>query len=184
MHRTKLLTLLSNHQPYDSHEANMLQQVIDFVESTPTCFENDHSTGHITASAWVADLDNQQVGLIHHGKLNKWFQPGGHSDGNSDTPQESLREAIEEFGDIGLELHSEAIYDVDIHPIPDDAKRDLGNHLHYDIRFLVLGDSSKDPTVSDESHEAKWVPLAEVESLNNEQSIIRMVEKMNKLIAK
>lgn len=155
----------------------MVEDVISFVESTPNCFENRHAHGHITASAWIVDEDRKKTGLVHHKKLNKWMQPGGHSDGNSDTAQESLREATEEFGDIGLELVTEDIFDVDIHPIPEDKKRGLGKHLHYDIRFLIRGDSSKDPILSDESHEAAWIPLDKVESYNNEESVMRMVRK-------
>lgn len=180
MHRNKLLSLLTAHKPYDSHEKSMTQQVIDFVNSTPDCFDNRHPIGHVTASAWIIDIQEQMTGLVHHRKLNKWLQTGGHSDGSSDTPQEALREAQEEFGIEGLELHSEDIYDIDVHPVPADKKRGLDNHLHYDIRFLITGNSSIEPVVSDESHEAKWVPVSKVHELNSEEGIIRMVKKTPK----
>lgn len=178
MHRKKLHSLLQNYTPFDDHEKKMVQDVITFVESTPDCFENTHAHGHITASAWIVDAERKHTGLVHHVKLNKWMQPGGHSDGKSDTAQESLREAIEEFGNIGLKLVHENIFDVDIHAIPEDKKRGLGKHLHYDIRFLIEGDSSKDPILSDESHEAAWIPLDKVHTYNNEDSVMRMVRKL------
>ncbi len=117
------------------------------------------------------------IGIVNHKKFNKWLQPGGHSDSNPDTPHEALREAREEFGIADLQLKSEEIFDIDIHSIPEDKKRGLGKHFHYDIRFLVIGDSSIKPVVSHESYDVQWVPIDKVSSLNKEKSISRMVEK-------
>jgi 8-oxo-dGTP pyrophosphatase MutT (NUDIX family) len=177
MHRKKLLSLLQNYTPYNDHESEMKDRLVDFVKRVSDCFDNFYKEGHITASAWVLDKKNKKVGLVHHKLLNKWCQPGGHSDNNPDTPQESLREAQEEFGSKGLELASEDIFDIDIHPIKEDKKRNLGKHLHFDVRFLIFGDSTIAPEVSDESHDAKWVDLEDVKNFTKEEAIKRMVAK-------
>ena len=160
----------------------MKEQVIDFVKSNEDCFDNFFKEGHITASAWVLDKENKKVGLVHHKLIGKWLQPGGHSDGNPDTPQEALREAQEEFGIEDLKLNNENIFDIDIHIIKEDKKRNLGEHTHFDIRFLVIGDSNIAPKVSSESNEVKWVNLTDVVKLNNEEAIRRMVTKTKNLI--
>ena len=177
MHRKKLLSLLQVYSPIDTDEKLMKQKLEEFVKSTSDCFDNNNRSGHITASAWIVDFKTKKIGMVHHKKLNRWFQPGGHSDGNSDTPQEALREAHEEFGIPSLQLASEEIFDIDIHIIPEDKKRDLGPHPHYDVRFLVIGDSRITPSLSDESHDAQWVSLDKVTSLNGSGSITRMVAK-------
>ena len=34
--------------------------------------------GQVTGSAWIVDPGHTQTLLVHHAKLNKWVQPGGH----------------------------------------------------------------------------------------------------------
>ena len=181
MHRLKLINLITAYSPLDAHEAQMREQLLEFINREPNCFDNFNPEGHVTASAWILDPKALKVGLILHGRRNMWFQPGGHSDGRPDTPQEALREAVEEFGIPSLKLSSENIFDIDVHTIEEDIKRGLGAHLHFDIRFLVFGDSNIEPVVSSESHAARWVPLQEVLSMNNEPSIQRLVKKTQAL---
>jgi 8-oxo-dGTP pyrophosphatase MutT (NUDIX family) len=182
MHRQKLLGLLKKYKPYDNNEADMKARLVDFIKRVSDCFDNFYKEGHITANAWVFDKENRKVGLIHHKLINKWFQPGGHSDKNPDTPCEALREAQEEFGVEGLKLASEDIFDIDIHLIKEDKKRNLGEHYHFDVRFLVFGDSKISPKVSNESNDVKWVDLGDVLDLNNEEDMKRMVTKTRDLI--
>ncbi len=183
MHRKKLLSLLKQYKPYDACEAEVKDRLVDFVKSTKSCFDNFFREGHITASAWVLDKENKKVGLVLHKLFKRWLQPGGHSDGNPDTPQEALREAQEEFGIEGLRLDSENIFDIDIHLIKEDKKRDLGEHYHFDVRFLVTGDSNVPPKVSDEVTDVRWVKLADVIKLNSEEAFKRMIYKTEKLIS-
>ncbi|WP_373330611.1 hypothetical protein [Salmonirosea aquatica] len=76
MHRHALLAMLNNHVPADEFEWDMWLRTIAFVEENPNCFERSLKAGHVTASAWVVSPDRQQVLLMHHRKLNRWFQPG------------------------------------------------------------------------------------------------------------
>ena len=39
----------------------------------------------------ISDL--QAAVLLHHKKLDQWFQPGGHVDGNPNLLESALREA-------------------------------------------------------------------------------------------
>ena len=40
--------------------------------------------GHVTASAWVTTPARDRFLLVHHRKLDRWLQPGGHVDGQAD----------------------------------------------------------------------------------------------------
>ena len=110
--------------------------------------------GHLTGSALVVEPGTERILLIHHAKLQRWLQPGGHADGDGNLGAVAWREATEETGLDGLELVTPAI-DIDIHAIP--ARGDDPDHLHLDLRFLVLATGS---TVAAPNHEvlaARWM---------------------------
>ena len=96
MHRNPLLQLLKNHQPSTTEEIQFKQQMIEFVKQNPDCFERSLLIGHVTGSAWIVDKSRQFTLLTHHRKLDKWFQTGGHCDGDSDVLNVALKEAQEE----------------------------------------------------------------------------------------
>ncbi|MBD2703479.1 NUDIX hydrolase [Spirosoma sp. BT702] len=175
MHRQLLLQLLRQHQPADSNEQAMNQATISFVEQHSDCFERSLLIGHITGSAWIVSPDRQQTLLIHHRKLDRWLQPGGHADGDPDVAAVALREAQEETGLTSLRLVSSAIYDVDIHPIP--ARNDVPEHLHYDIRFLLEADPEEPFGKSDEIKNIQWFSMEKAKTIADSESILRLVVK-------
>jgi 8-oxo-dGTP pyrophosphatase MutT (NUDIX family) len=175
MHRNTLLNLLKNHHPIDPHEALFTEQTIDFVQENTDCFERTLLIGHVTGSAWILDKSRQFTLLTHHRKLDKWFQTGGHCDGDSDVLNVALKEAQEETGLSDIQIISPNIFDIDIHGIPE--RKGVPAHLHYDVRFLFEADINQAFTVSSESTDLAWVALSEVSKLNNSESIMRMVLK-------
>lgn len=140
------------------------------------CFERTHLPGHITGSAWITDAAHKHVLLVHHAKLNRWMQPGGHADGDENVLGVALREAEEETGLRHFNTVSDIPFDVDIHTIP--ARKDFPEHLHYDVRFLLEADSKEQIVVSEESHDVKWVALDALEKFTRERSVLRMKEKL------
>lgn len=159
----------------------MTNDTIAFVQQHPDCFERSLLPGHITGSAWIVSPDRQQTLLIHHRKLDRWLQPGGHADGDANIVGVALREAQEETGLTSLRLVSAneglpPIFDVDIHPIP--ARGDVPEHLHYDIRFLVEADPNEPFGVSSEIRNIRWFLLKEAKLYAKSESINRMVRKI------
>jgi 8-oxo-dGTP pyrophosphatase MutT (NUDIX family) len=156
-------------------ENPMALATIQFIEAHPDCFERTLLKGHITGSAWIVDEDYTHTLLIHHVKLNKWLQPGGHCDGDSDVLSVAMKEANEETGSITQPVN-ENIFDVDIHEIPD--RQNIPAHLHYDIRFLLKADRHANLIFNkQETTGLQWIKLEHVPEYSNEQSILRMVEK-------
>ena len=144
----------------------------------PDAFLRTHQPGHITGSAFIISEDYSQTVLVHHAKLNRWLQPGGHADGDTNVVGVAMREATEETGIVGLELVSPKIYDLDIHPIPE--RKDFPAHDHYDIRFLMKASMANPLIVSEESHDVRWVVLDELKRYNPEPSLIRLRTKLSR----
>ncbi|MDH5299814.1 MAG: NUDIX hydrolase [Gammaproteobacteria bacterium] len=175
MHRQWLLSRLQNHIAHDPQERDMQQRLTRFVHEHANCFDRELLVGHITGSAWIVNPERSKVLMIHHRKLNRWLQPGGHSDGDPNTLQVALREAREETGLDSIQPVSEAVFDVDIHTIP--ARRDEPQHEHFDVRFLLQADDSLPILRTEETNDIAWMTLDEVLQHAQEDSIVRMLNK-------
>lgn len=113
---------------------------------------------------------------MHHRKLDKWLQPGGHADREEDLINVSRKEAAEETGLTKLTLLSNSIFDLDIHRIPE--RKGIRAHDHYDVRFLFSTDPNSKIQGNHESNALKWIRLDELESyVGKDPSIIRMRDK-------
>jgi len=165
-------------QSYRSDFAEEQKFISPFLEllNQEDCFQRTHFPGHITGSSWIINPDRTKTLLVHHAKLNKWVQPGGHADGEENILNVALREAEEETGLKNFKS-SHKIFDVDIHLIPE--RKDFPEHFHYDIRFLAVADEQEPIIVSEESHDVRWIDLNELEKFTRERSVVRMKEKLS-----
>ena len=145
--------------------------------------------GHVTASAFVIDIQMQRVLLTLHAKLNLWLQLGGHADSEQrDVAAIAHREASEESGLADLRffdtrrlfpklgaLPATLPFDIDIHQIP--AIGADSAHLHYDISFIMLAASSAPLTISTESHDLRWFSWEEARTFCD-ASVCRALNKL------
>lgn len=177
MHRQELLQLFKAYQTRFMDELAFVRRSIDFVEHHEDVFFRELSPAHVTGSAWVVSPDRSQVLMMHHKKLDQWFQPGGHADGESDILRVALKETAEETGidPSHIKLVDSGIFDVDIHTIPPHGSDP--EHQHIDIRFLIEIDNQLPVTGNDESHEVLWIDLQNVSRYNRNRSTYRMLEK-------
>jgi 8-oxo-dGTP pyrophosphatase MutT (NUDIX family) len=173
--------LLQRYTPTDTHEAAMKARLEMFLDAAKNADPfgremagDEPDWGHVTGSSWVVNEDFSRVVLVHHAKLDKWVQPGGHCDGEADVASVARREAEEETG-LAVALLSPEIFDIDAHAIPEYWRTPA--HWHYDVRFLLRADGTQTPVVSDESHAARWFSLDEAISQSGEESVARMVAK-------
>lgn len=176
MHRNSLSALVRTYTP-TSEETVYKDIILAFIAAHKDCFERTLLIGHITASAWLLNKAETHALLMHHAKLNKWVQPGGHCDGNPDVSAVALKEAQEESGIQGIVLLEPAIFDIDIHHIPE--FKGVPAHYHYDIRFLLKVVSDERVIQNKESKELKWFGKNE-ELPTQERSVVRLFEKWKK----
>ena len=180
MTRSILLQQLESYTSTFKEEHAFRNQFIELLQH-PDAFQRTHLPGHITGSAWIVDESRQKALLIHHAKLNRWLQPGGHADGDENVLRVALREAEEETGVKEYTILLEGIFDLDIHPIPN--RKDFPEHLHYDIRYLVQANNVDELILSDESFDVAWINFDELPSLTDHNSSIdRMVKKVKGLL--
>lgn len=176
MNRDFLLSKLNRYQPFDAHEYSMCERIVKFVKENPDCFERTLLIGHITGSAFIVNKRHTHTLMTHHQKLDKWLQLGGHSDGDPNTMNVALREALEESGLQNIVALSDEIFDVDVHEIP--VRKNEPAHFHYDIRFLFEADDVQELIRTTESKNLLWIPLEKMEEYTTEESVLRMARKV------
>ncbi len=182
-----LVELLRAYTPWDAPEAAMTARLLAFLGDTPeglNAFGRELAgigteRGHVTGSAWIVNAASRNAAgsrtvLVHHAKLGRWVQPGGHCDGDPDVPAVAMREAREETG-LEVALLQSGIFDVDVHLIPEYWNTPA--HWHFDVRFLLQADDEAAPCASAESRAVRWMPLEEAAALNPDASIVRMIGK-------
>jgi 8-oxo-dGTP pyrophosphatase MutT (NUDIX family) len=176
MNTQNLVSLLRLHQAHDIDEQAHRASTLAFVERNgDRWWKRATLDGHVTASAWVVNAARTHALLLHHAKLDRWVQPGGHiDDADASADLAALREAREETGLGYLALAGNRLFDVDVHDIP--ARGDEPAHLHYDLRYLIISPDVA-AKISGESLEARWMAMTELAGAKHERSIARMAEK-------
>lgn len=165
------------------HATKHAEDVLHFLSHNSHSWSRATLAGHLTASAWVLDRTCTHAALIHHRKLNRWLQPGGHIEAHDASWRAAAqREVTEETGITQfIEQPDEGeLFDVDVHPIP--ARQDEPAHLHYDLRFLFVADvdATADSALNvnlEEVRDCRWFELAELANdATIESSLRRMAE--------
>src|SRR5688500_17181248 len=98
MHRRPLLDLLDRYDTRHPSDAAMTARIRELVLAHAVALDRPCRPGHITASPWITTPARDRFLLVHHRKLNRWLQPGGHADGQTDAADVAMREATEETG--------------------------------------------------------------------------------------
>lgn len=148
-------------------------RVLELVAGPTDPLDRSSLPDHLTASAVVVDPDRGAL-LLHHRKLGRWFQPGGHVDGDGNLLAAARREAVEETGLRRLRAVLPAV-DVDVHAVhyPDGSF-----HVHHDVRFLFLAEPGDAVVANHESTDARWVRGdAGLDALAADDSTRRLVRR-------
>ncbi len=170
-----LLDALRHYRDQWQGEAATVAEFEQFLHTPANVFVRTHAAGHFTGSSWLVSTDGDRVLLMHHRKLGRWLQPGGHADGDSDLARVALREAQEETGVAGLQVQP-GIFDIDRHRIPERGNEPA--HWHYDVRHVVRATGDERFAVNSESLALAWRPVTEVaQDASLDSSLRRMAAK-------
>lgn len=158
-----------------STDPALVDLFIKLADEGKPAFERSRLHGHFTGSAWLVSADGQRALLMHHRKLDRWLQPGGHADGDMDLARVALREAREETGVPGLRVEG-GIFDLDRHRIP--ARGEEPEHWHYDVRHVVRAGADEAFAVNEESYALAWREVAQIAADQNlDLSLRRMARR-------
>ena len=172
---------LRRHPCADAKEERDVATIRAFLRQHPSdAHLRSQRAGHLTGSGFVLDAEGKHVLLLHHRRLDRWLQPGGHGEGETDPRLVALREVEEETG-LGtaslLPFPSPALLDVDVHAIP--ARPDEPEHLHLDLRYGFQAAAGAQARLSEESKALRWVPLEEALP-DADSSLVRALRKLGR----
>jgi 8-oxo-dGTP pyrophosphatase MutT (NUDIX family) len=172
--RTHLLAALPGDPAHEAHRARMLA----FLDDHPDALDRTCAEGHLTGSGMVVDPASGRFLLMLHAKLGRWFQPGGHADGDGTLPGVAWREATEETGITGLRVVVPAV-DLDIHEVGPPH----GPHLHLDVRYLVVSPPGAVPAGNHESLDLRWASEDELPSFGVDDGLLRLARAATAAVA-
>lgn len=179
IHTQELLDAYSEFFPNEQNKISDFRGLTDEANA----FTRAKMDAHFTASALVIDETASHVLLVHHKKLGKWLQPGGHTEKDQNLHQAAVREAIEECGinspaSLWYGTHPFCV-DIDAHLIP--ARENEPEHQHFDLCFILQHPISQAINLSEESNALRWFPLAEIIENDWDSSLGRKLEKLSSL---
>jgi 8-oxo-dGTP pyrophosphatase MutT (NUDIX family) len=185
VNRADLLAALEGHAAATEEEAASLARILRFLQGPADPFARGNPAGHITASAVIARPDGSEFLLVHHRKLSRWLQPGGHTEASDASAFDAaLREAREETGIARFDAPlGRAVFDVDVHAIPA-HKKDLA-HAHFDVRFLLTsteGAPEHAARAEDPDRPMRWVSLDSAHAMSLDPSLARALRKANAVL--
>jgi 8-oxo-dGTP pyrophosphatase MutT (NUDIX family) len=181
-----LLAALEGHKAATEEEVASLVRILRFLQEPADPFARANPKGHVTASAVIGRPDGSEFLLVHHRKLARWLQPGGHTESSDASAFDAaLREAREETGISRFDTPlGRAILDVDVHAIP--AHRREPAHSHFDIRFLLTSTEAvreHAASAEDPDRPMRWVSLEGARALNVDPSLTRALAKAHAMLS-
>ena len=170
-----LRDLLVGHLPFDDRETGHLKSMVSLLEAGGESLSRHHfDPGHFTAGGFVVSPDQSSLLLLHHTKLDKWLQPGGHIERFDDDLENAARREVRE--ETGLrDMDTFGLLDLDVHRFP--ARSEDPDHDHMDVRFGFRA-QSVDVVAGEGTSEVGWFPLTEVATWENRPSLSRPAKKL------
>ena len=143
---------------------------------------------HFTASAVV--IEEGHILLVHHRRIGAWLPPGGHIDEGELPHEAAMREVFEETGvkvmvlttELPISIDSDAFFlqqPLCMHGV---FAVERGVELyHVDLAYLCAVDRSETGempllTVAEEVHDAAWIPIDGLGSLNLAKNVREVVD--------
>ena len=160
------------------NNSTYVDEFLSFIRKNSFDFwDKKNFNGHITVSAWILSKDNLKALLIHHKKLNKWYQIGGHIEKNDTTILQSIkREIYEETGLRDVEFENNALFHIAKYSIP--KRNNVPKHTHFDLIFKGKCDHKSPLKINNgELIDAKWFDLEKIKNITHDKVISFLISK-------
>ncbi len=152
--------VLSDWRAPSPTQDDLRARYLAFLEAHPDASSRDLRAGHLTASTVVLDAARERVLLTLHPLAGRWFQLGGHVEaGDGTMAAAALREATEESGIDGLDLHPTPI-GLDWHAVRCRTRYGVPEpSSHLDFEYVAVAPPGAVHLRSDESLDLAWFAL-------------------------
>jgi 8-oxo-dGTP pyrophosphatase MutT (NUDIX family) len=175
-----LSNLLANYVP-NGDEASVAIARAALVTGRSMWARTEFDPGHFTASGFVLSPDRSSLLLIHHGRLHRWLQPGGHIEPQDGTVEAAARrEVAEETGLTDVERVGTSLVSIDGHSIP--GRADEPAHVHIDLGVGFIA-ASYDIAAVDEVLDARWIPLSDLARYTADTATRRAAATLTTILA-
>jgi len=178
----RLADVFASYTASDAEECDAVVQLLQLLQAPADPFDRTTLPVHVTASSLVLDPKARLLLLHLHRRLDRWLQPGGHIEPGERPEDAAQRETVEETGFLAQHPSGTPhVVHLDAHPGPDD-------HLHLDLRYLLLADSAAPALGQGEASgmgtgaTLRWVALADVAGLTD-TSLARAVVALERHLA-
>lgn len=172
----RLREMLATYVPADDTEHAHLARMQALLDTASPLSRHQFEPGHFTASAFVLSEAGQLL-LIHHAKLDRWLQPGGHIDAGDASPEAAARRELSEEAAVTDIAGDGRLFDVDVHPIPANPKKNEPPHEHFDLRFLFRA-AHTNATAGSDALAVRWVALSDIKHETSDESVQRAARKL------
>lgn len=147
---------MASHVPGDDREVAAKERFVAELDRLEHPGDRGADPVHVTASAIVVGRRGTVLHL--HRRAGRWLQPGGHVDAGELPEQAAWRETREETGlAVDHPTDGPRMIHLDVHPAQD--------HLHLDLRYLMVGPDADPVPEPGESPHVRWYDWPAAEAL-------------------
>ena len=174
--------------PYNEQEEVDRKIMLKYINDFDNILTRQNEYAHFTSSAFVLNKERTKILMIYHNIYNSWAWTGGHSDGDSDLLNVSIKEAKEETGIENVRPISRNIYSIEIVTVDGHEKKGkyIASHVHLNVTYLLEADEDQKIKIKeDENSGVKWFPIDEILKVSSEPWVrdrvyAKIINKMRK----
>lgn len=162
---TSPFDILSAYTPKNEQETYDKALMLAFIQRNPDYLLRSNLTAHLTSSAFVVNKDMTKVVFAFHHIYQSWAWVGGHNDGNPNSLEVAMKEAMEETGLKSIQPYSEDLLTIDVIYVPNHIKKGayVPDHLHLNMTYLLMADDNEIPSHNPAEHaDVRWFLIDEV----------------------
>ena len=174
--------------PSERDRLHIFVNYLNSAKDSEICDWNN-ANGHITCGAFLYSKASKQFLTLYHKDLQMYLYAGGHLEKCNKTPLDrAVLELIEESGISkakNLPVCKDDVLipiDIDTHIIPFNAKYNMPEHYHFDLRYLFVIEGEQNIKIDEtEMSGYKWISEQELAQDKNFGMIIKKLRAILKI---